>query len=435
MGFLEACKEAIRIDSSGSAGSEAITAFFENVCEEFGLRTELQESLVRGQKHSNLIAIREVENAPFELMFQAHLDTYEPGTFGMWENNNHNPFEPMIVDNCLFGLGAASPKVDLLAKLYAYKELSEKTFKKGLVFLGTYSAKDGMMGAVQFVRRSQLRANLTLVSEPTGLSLVSKGCGAVKVEIMIPFSEEEISRKAQIEEGESVSTQSRIFTSRNTEQNVLDDVFAYLKALPKGVLLLGLDATGGIGGIPTEAYVEFDVADPIANSLTDKLQKVLELVADLRVDFKEQVDASMEESTLTLNKVNMIESGLLIKGFCHLATNVSQPVAESWMAKLQKSCEEIRAQFRMTEFKRPFRTDPESKKVQDVQNIAKEFGFSTDEVLSLTSEANVFHRFQMHPLVFGPARKSKNSEEFVSIDDLLKAKEFYKSLIERMCIV
>ncbi|MEM7645436.1 MAG: M20/M25/M40 family metallo-hydrolase, partial [Pseudomonadota bacterium] len=69
--------------------------------------------------------------------------------------------------------------------------------------------------------------------------------------------------------------------------------------------------------------------------------------------------------------------------------------------------------------------------------IRDEFGRAELSTQPVTNEANVFHKFGVEALVFGPGEREGNAhtcEESVDIDSLNKAIKIYESVIENTCI-
>src|SRR4051812_35067354 len=97
----------IGIDSSPSVGNEEVALFCSDLCKDAGLEVILQPGQLDGHKQFNVIARPKGSTKKNEIIFQTHLDTVEPGPIGNWTETDHNPFKATVVEDKIFGLGAA----------------------------------------------------------------------------------------------------------------------------------------------------------------------------------------------------------------------------------------------------------------------------------------------------------------------------------------
>jgi succinyl-diaminopimelate desuccinylase len=108
------------------------------------------------------------------------------------------------------------------------------------------------------------------------------------------------------------------------------------------------------------------------------------------------------------------------------------------MGKLRIICEENDSQFRVTDYKKPFRTDESSLFIAGCREELLKMGLS-GELISQpsTNESSIFSRTGIDCLCFGPGKREGNAHtpsENVVIADLHKAIEFYRKVIERFCL-
>ena len=108
------------------------------------------------------------------------------------------------------------------------------------------------------------------------------------------------------------------------------------------------------------------------------------------------------------------------------------------MAQIQKVCEECGAQFRITDYKRLFRTSESSILVKTAQSILGKMGLDSKcNTLASTNEASLFTRLNVECICIGPGLREGNvhtPEEHVKVEDLEKATSFYEQMVERFCL-
>ena len=446
MEFIDACKELINIDSSPSNGTGQICRFIEKLCQEKNIHVQREEEVHRGIEQANIICSPQPIEVDNFLMLQTHLDTVDPGSFVLWEKTGRNPFQASIHKDHIYGLGAADTKLDFLCKLYAAIELKEQNFKKNFVVVGTYGEEYNMQGAIHLIRHKKVRPQLALVGEPTQFDLVHIGKGLANVEITLPFSKEEIECRVHHDTGESQTTQSKIFrglaahSSRPDKgENAIVKLLKYLKQLPDQILILDMDGGTNHNTIPTQAVLEFDIYPLQEQTVNQKLIKVYETIEGLQKKFDECPDERFEPSTTTFN-IGMIRSfsdHLKLMGCVRWPPKVNEETYMSWMETLRTECSQWGGVFRVRDFKRPFSTDKESLFAQtcleSIQSHSPEAQLTTQPV---TNEANVFSKFSIETLVFGPGIREGNAhtpQESISIDSLNRAKEIYKDIIKKLC--
>ena len=117
---------------------------------------------------------------------------------------------------------------------------------------------------------------------------------------------------------------------------------------------------------------------------------------------------------------------------------VKEDIYLQWMDDLRNFCQSLDGVFRVRDYKKPFWEDKDSEFGRSCFEIIKEH-HRQSEVLTqpVTCEANVFHKFGIESLVFGPGRREGNSHSFkesISIENLNKASLIYKDIVQRICI-
>jgi succinyl-diaminopimelate desuccinylase len=117
---------------------------------------------------------------------------------------------------------------------------------------------------------------------------------------------------------------------------------------------------------------------------------------------------------------------------------ITNEIYEGWMEKLRQVCEANGSQFRVTDYKKPYRTNDTSMLVKGCRDELRSMGLADGLATQpSTNEASIFSRTGIECLCFGPGTREGNvhtPSEHVAVEDLKKAVEFYKRVIERFCL-
>lgn len=124
------------------------------------------------------------------LMYNGHMDTKPVGDRSKWQTD---PFEPVVRDGMLYGLGAADMKGGVAALLYAataIARVSDRLCGSLLLVLSADEEAGGAYGAEYLAAGGHVHADIGLIAEPAGirgdweyLNIMSRGeaCFRVKV--------------------------------------------------------------------------------------------------------------------------------------------------------------------------------------------------------------------------------------------------------------
>lgn len=447
MNFIEACRTFISTESTPSHTSKEIAECAATFCRERGLDVILQSEFVSGEEHMNVIARPGPRPPSLEFLFQTHLDTVDPGPFPMWVDNQQNPFDASIIDGKIYGLGAADAKLDFLCKLEAiaaYKE--EKNWKLPPVLVGTFGEETGMAGALKLIRKNMLSAKMAVIGEPSNLNLVYASMGLARVEIRIPFSAEEITYRQEHNLRESTSTQSRVFHGKAAHsatphfgESAIVKMFDHLLQLPESLMLMEIDGGINDNSVPSHAFLEIDLA-PVQPSIAKKISEIYKAIKNLEEDFLSFRDEEFTPAypTLNIGLVRTFEDHIFMSGTCRMSPLITQNIYQKWMDQLRAVCEKQDAQFQITDYKKPFRTAHNSILVKGCLDEIRNIGINGKLITQASvNEASIFSRVGVDCVCFGPGLREGNvhtPHEHVLIEDLYKATEFYKKVIERFCL-
>lgn len=446
MEFIEACKKLISIDSSPSNGTGDVCKFIKELAVSFGFTVQLEEEIQRGINEANVICYPGPSTQKVHLMLQTHLDTVDPGSFALWEKTGKNPFSATIHQSRMYGLGVADTKLDFLCKLYAARPFVGKMAKHPFAVVGTYGEEYNMNGAIHLIRRKTIQADRVLVSEPTNFNLVYAGKGLANIEITIPFSNEEMDARIKHDSGEGQSAQSKIFRGKATHSsqphlgvNAIEGIFNYMANLPDQILVLEIDGGTNYNTIPVHGLLEFDLVSLTGLTVNQKILHVYKKIQRLQEDFKKVQDDNFNPPMPTLNigMVRTYSDHLKLMGCVRWPPAISESTYLKWMDDLKSFCDSLGAVFRVRDYKKPFAVDKKSQFAERFFGIIK--SENPDVIMTtqpVTNEANVFHKFGMETLVFGPGEREGNSQtstESIAVDNLYKATNIYQRMIEEFC--
>jgi acetylornithine deacetylase/succinyl-diaminopimelate desuccinylase-like protein len=459
--FLALCRQSIAIDSTPVHGTKDIMDWASQIGRDRGFQVEIQSDFVgdleqknvifrpqeksetsRAYKASKTSETSKIQSARIleEFLFQSHLDSLDPGPFQLWKDTFQNPFDATIKDKKIFGLGAADGKIDFLCKLEALTPFVGTTqWRLPPVLVATYGSHLGMIGALKLIRRNTISPKMALIGEATDLSLTTAAPGFALVEIQIPFSTHELQQRRDHESRESTSTQSKLFSGANPAESAIRKMFDYLIQLPENITLMEIDGGSNPTTVATNAFLELDLATA-QNSSVHRLSSIYRFIKNLEFEFQAYRDPSFSPPypVLNIGLVRTLEEHIQIMISCKLPPIITVDVYEDWISRMKAHCESMGSSFRVTDYKKPYRSDNNSTLVQGCLDILKTIspqGVASD--LSTTNEASLFSRIGINCVCFGPGRREENihtPHEHLDLDDIPKTISFYKKVIERFCL-
>lgn len=448
--FVEICRKLISFDSTPQGSTVEVVEYLAELARKLNLSVEIQNEIQNGMAQANII----IRAEPFspgdqEFLLQAHLDTVDPVSFALWKKNAFNPFDAAIEDDKIYGLGAAEVKLDFLCKLKALAELakSKKFGSLKPVLVGTFGEESGMQGALKLIRKNKINARYALIGEPSNLELINSGKGFATVEIDIPIGEDEKKYKHVKQTSESTSTQTKVFSGKAAHsstphlgESAALKLFEYLSKMPDNVVIIEIDAGTRVNMIPNQAMVELDVAASLPEPTIKKINFLYQMMRNVESQMRDVIDPAFQppHSTLTIGILRTFEDKIRIGGSCRILPNVKQDDYEKWMSMIQEACAKVGAEFRMQDYKRPFRTQENSAFVKAAQSELQKLGLNSEcRSLASTNEASLFSRIGVECLCLGAGLREGNvhtANEHVKIKDLEIATHFYQKMIERFCI-
>jgi len=124
------------------------------------------------------------------LILSGHLDVVPPGDLGAW---SAPPFQPVVREGRLQGRGACDMKGGVVAAIEALRAVASLAGEDGwlpeplageVLFVGVPSEEDGGAGTLAAIRAGFV-GDAAVVTEPTGLSIVTVGAGAVTFRLAV----------------------------------------------------------------------------------------------------------------------------------------------------------------------------------------------------------------------------------------------------------
>lgn len=448
MDFISACRKAISFDCTPGHGNKEFVDWLEYYCSEKGLHTESHLEFHNGIAEKNII-IRPTAQRPMEeFLLQTHLDTTEPGPFPNWIKTQCNPFDATIIDEKIYGLGSADAKLDFLAKIEALAKLkNSNAWKLPPVLLGTFGEESGMIGALKIIRKNLINSRMAIIGEPTQLKIVNAAKGIATVEIRVPFEQDEIRYREEHNLRESTSTQSKIFHGKSSHssdpslgENAIDKMLDYLTQIPSSVVMMEIDGGTSFNTIPSHAFLEIDVVSFNSKSVAQKISNIYKEILSLKNDFEKYHDDEFAppQPTLNIGIIRTHSDHVFLSGNCRITPNISPKIYESWIARLEKVCADNNSNFKVTDYKKPYRTVKNTILVKACLDELRQMGLSDQTTTQpSTNEASLFSRVGIDCVCFGPGVREGNihtAEEHVSISDLNRSIEFYERIIRRICL-
>lgn len=453
--FIESCRKIIAYDSTPQASTLEVVHYLEQLSKALGFEAEVQSEMQNGVLQANII-VRLTKFLPnqSEFLMQTHLDTADAGQFPLWKKNNFNPFDAVIENQRIYGLGAAEVKLDFLCKLKALLEFKNShghhtsmTTKLAPVLVGTFGEETGMHGALKLIRKNKINAKFALIGEPSNLNIINAAKGFATVEMHIPFGETELQLRTNKEISESTTTQTKIFSGLTAHsstphlgESAALKVFEYLSKMPSNVVIVEIDAGTRFNMIPHQAMVEHDIVNSFSNPMIVKLNKIYEKIKAVQASMALIQDTRFEpqHSTLSVGIIRTQDNKILIGGSCRILPSVKQENYEHWMKMISDVCIEVGGEFKLQDYKKPFYTSENSVLLKGALAEFEKLGVQSKCIsMASTNEASLFSRIGVECICVGAGERENNLHtptENVKIQDLEIMSQFYKNMIERFCL-
>lgn len=168
--------ESLRVNTVNPPGSERpLAELFAGKMEELGLEVRLCPI---GEKRANVVGVLRGKGKGPALLYNGHLDTVPPGDV-RWE---YGPFSGEIVGNKIYGRGAADMKSGLAAMIMAAGALkkSKVELEGNLIIAATAGEETDSIGAKELLKEKEMsKVGAILIGEPSGNELYIAEKGAL----------------------------------------------------------------------------------------------------------------------------------------------------------------------------------------------------------------------------------------------------------------
>lgn len=447
MSFIELCRQFIAIDTSPQAGTREGARWLQKLALSYGLKVDFQEETFGGQEQANIF-IRTSNKKIEEFLLQSHFDTANSGSPSLWTENLLNPFNAIIRDGKIYGLGACEAKLDLLCKLEALRSFSQNTeWNISPVIVGTYGEEIGMAGMLRAIRKNKFSAKFALVGEPSGHQLIYAGKGYAVLDFYIQFSNEERDYRIEHNLKESVSTQTKFFKGKalhssdgTPSENAINKAIEYLLQIPASVVLMDIEGGTNHNTVANDVILELDFYAGVQEPMVKKLREIYMVLQQISSEFLIHKDSDFNPAypTMNLGLIKSHEDHVHLTVACRFPPSVSEDQYQIWLNKLQLSALSVGGQCQVSDYKRPYRTDLDSEFVKICQEILSTKNLKTECITKATcTEMSLLARKGIISLGFGAGLRNQStsiSSEYVNIKDLEVSIDFYRTIIERVCL-
>jgi len=186
--LMEWCRLLIATPSVTGEGTQRIAELcVSELLDPAGIQARLFPSGHEGMHQVNLLAVvLGQDRAATPIVLNTHLDTVPPGGNAQWTACGGDPYAPTIVEDRIYGLGAADTKLDFAAKTAAL--IGCGTPRRTVYLAATFGEEHGLVGAKEMVEAGLLPGGaLAFVGEPSQLELITAHKGLSVFELKVSF--------------------------------------------------------------------------------------------------------------------------------------------------------------------------------------------------------------------------------------------------------
>jgi acetylornithine deacetylase len=203
----------------------------------------------QGPGRPNVIARVRGRGGGRSLIFNGHIDTRPPGDLDAW---NSPPWEPVVRDGYLYGLGSADMKGAVAAMIHAAAEVARAEVVGDLILVFTADEEVDGNGARWLAEQGFLAADAAIIGEPGGITndweaihLISRGVCVFRVTLSgTPMHSSLSDRLPSVNANVAMS---RLIARFAAEASVMLKFPAHPVVVASPTMNPALVATGGVG--------------------------------------------------------------------------------------------------------------------------------------------------------------------------------------------
>ena len=160
-------KDLVKFNTIKDKENKEIIDYIESYLENLGFKTEY--------KTKNLVM--SIGNNP-KIGFLGHTDTVE------YIDEFKNPFNLILKDNMIYGLGACDMKGGIAAMLDAVAQIDFSKLDGGIKLYFTYDEEIGFGGTYELIKNNLVFPDIMIFGEPTNNELLTGSKGLVEYEVI-----------------------------------------------------------------------------------------------------------------------------------------------------------------------------------------------------------------------------------------------------------
>ncbi len=413
---LDLSRKILSIESSERSGTLLLENFFKSNFDEFSWQ-KLQD---HGDYTVHFFESGGEDENKIDLLCYVNGDTLNASHLSLWTETDFDPLSIMVKKGRLYGLGAAHEKTSIVPMLLALKNTLSKYKDKKVVFAVGYGRENKMRGARRFINEYVLDKTVGKIclGHPTNNKTVFGSSGRLKTKVFFPFSEAEKKLRADHDLKENISSQSKVFRDGGVESLEGNSIFQMIRScknLPKGTLVLDLDAGSSTATDPETTYFEVDMIAPFKNSMVSKFENFGEKLISLNESLIAKFEINKPKRAVHIGRCFDSEEGVTFFGLNLIPAQTSKESLDSWFEEFKKAVTEVGGELSINDAKAPY-----------VNQVRKNKGGSC---LHLT-DASLLSKICKDILIKGPGVEgaSKKPNESVLIEDLVDSCSEYSNL-------
>ncbi len=184
-----AVHEVLSHDTGTSGSPRDLLAYLMDLLYYADFRIIEQAAAFSDSDHTNLVGIRG-PGAYGGLLLCSSVPSVGAVDSELWGETEEDPFNATERDGLLFGLGAASAKVDLICKILAAASVDADSLKSPVVIAGLFGEDARVGGAMYLMDSGICIPQWAVIGEPTALELVTAHRGQLVMQAAVELPQQ-----------------------------------------------------------------------------------------------------------------------------------------------------------------------------------------------------------------------------------------------------